>query len=143
MSVTEQALKAHREHEKQLRAERQERENLRQVEEREKDEAALRDVVNRSPLAEWFPGTTWVLVDRKFPQTAAVVHPSGEPDVLLRVTLTSYADVEPPQFIVGLVERNDHPVTVPWREEARIRCPADLGRALNDRQRQVAEVSVQ
>lgn len=131
-SVEASAIKAHREREEQRRAEREEAERRRKLQDADENRAVMRDVVLKSPLNAWFPDVDWRLVDRRFAQASAVVHPVDEPDILIRVTRITYDDAPVHQYMVSLVERTgiERSGINPWREVGLIKEPADLGRLL-------------
>ncbi|MGA8330462.1 MAG: hypothetical protein WB777_14335 [Mycobacterium sp.] len=122
------ALAAFRKREEERKARDYESEQRYKAEQAEKDAACMAEVVKPSPLTDWFPGVEWVLVDRKQGATTAIVHPSGSPDLFLRVRLSR----DPrPAFGVYVTVRASHPSATPWRDVRRISDPADLGEYLH------------
>lgn len=127
--IAKTSIAAHKEREEQRKQLRKEQDERRQREEEEKDQNIIEEVVLRSPLHEWFPDVTWVLVDRKFSQEAVVVRPEDDDDLFFKVTLVTYKDVDPPKFMIQMVSPGDkHPT---WIVRANVLTVADIGATIS------------
>ena len=140
--VAKQALEAYKERQDEFDRERKLAEQQRELRAQEMRERVRCVVLDRSPLPRWFPDVRWVTVDcTESPQISVVVRPNDDPSILLKVTLLTYPDHEPPDFMIKLVsDAGVKPGGVRWCDEGAVREPADLGQLLLDRERQFAPV---
>ena len=141
--VAKQALEAYKERQDEFDRERKLAEQQRELRAQEMRERVRRVVLDRSPLLRWFPDVRWVTVYcTESLQMSVVVRPNDDPSILLKVTLLAYPDYKPPHFMINLVSDAGvkRPGGVRWCDEGAVRGPADLGRLLLDRERQLVPV---
>lgn len=86
ITVAEAALAALAARRDEQDAEREKRMAKRAAEDAAADRECLEWVTAHPWIMRYVPGRTWVLIDRRFPQATAVVHPEGEPEMMLVVT---------------------------------------------------------
>lgn len=129
-TVRDQALRAYVERQLVLDAQRKEHARIRAEEEAAADAECLAWVAEHPWIKLYLPDTTWVLLDRKFPQETAVVHPDGEPDLRLIVTRT-----QPDHASLAADTATGRSPNQWLLDASRCRDLIDLGMELSDRTR--------